>query len=95
MANELLEKYWDEGIKLIFIDDALGKLKSREVLNFFRVNADWQEALKLKENEIDLKHYTDWIYKNSNQGEFEKTVNLIWQQFQSDYNDYQVREGHL
>ena len=90
-TNKTLQKYRKEGIGLIRIVDALGKLQDYEIIDFFEENPHWQKALKFDTYKIDPDRYTDWIYQRSNQGEFEETVRTIWQQYQNDYNDYQAQ----
>lgn len=89
-ANKTLQLYRREGMRLIRIAEALGKLQDYEIIDFFEDNPHWQKTLKFEVYNIEPNTYTDWIYQHSNQGEFEKTVNLIWQQYQNDYNDYQA-----
>ena len=90
-ANKTLQKYRREGVRLIRISEALGKLQDYEIIDFFEDNPHWQETLKFDTYTIDPDEYTDWVYQRSNQGEFEETVKLIWQQYQNDYNDYKAQ----
>ena len=87
-ANNELARLRRQKIGLIRVEDALGKLKSFEISDFFEDNPNWREALKLDTYNINPYDYADWIHQRCNQGEFEQTVNLIWQQYQSDYQDY-------
>lgn len=89
-ANKTLQPYRRHGIRLIHIPQALGKLEYHEILNFFEDHPHWQETLKFDTYDIDLYDYTDWIYQRTQEGEFEATINTIWQQYQNDYNDYQA-----
>lgn len=87
-ANNELQRLRRQKIGLIRIVDALGKLQDYEISDFFEDNPKWREALKLDTYDIDPYNYADWIHLHSNQGEFEQTVKLIWQQYQNDYQDY-------
>lgn len=92
-ANKTLQRFRREGIGLVRVVDALGKLQDYEILDFFEENPRWQQRLKFETYHINSDDYTDWVYQRSNQGEFEQTVRLIWQQYQNDYNDYQAKQG--
>lgn len=89
-ANKTLQPYKREGIRLIRIVDALGKLKDFEISDFFEDNQHWQENLKFDTYNIDLYDYSDWVYQRSGKGEFDATVRTIWQQYQNLYNDYRA-----
>ena len=87
-ANNELQQLRRQNIGLIRIVDALGKLENYEISDFFEDNPEWREALKLDTYDINPYDYADWIHRRSNEGEFEQTVKLIWQQYQNDYQDY-------
>jgi len=87
-ANKELQQLRRQNIGLIRIVDALGKLQEYEISDFFEDNPKWREALKLDTYDINPYDYAEWIHQRCNQGEFEQTVKLIWQQYQNDYQDY-------
>ena len=89
-ANNELQQLRRQGIGLIRVEDALGKLKSFEISDFFEDNPNWREALKLDTYDINPYDYADWVHLHSNQGEFEQTVKLIWQQYQQNYEDFRA-----
>ena len=89
-ANNELQQLRRQGIGLIRVEDALGKLKSFEVSDFFEDNPNWREALKLDTYDINPYDYADWVHQRSNQGEFEQTVKIIWQQYQQNYEDFRA-----
>jgi hypothetical protein len=89
-ANNELQRLRRQGIGLIRVEDALGKLKSFEISDFFEDNPNWREALKLDTYDINPYDYADWVHQRSNQGEFEQTVKIIWQQYQQNYEDFRA-----
>ncbi len=86
-ANEILEETASCQMEAIYIEDALGTLKAQEINSFLRKNPYWQEQLKLDQNNIDLKDYANWVYKQE-KGKFDPSVRIIWQQSQDNYQKY-------
>ena len=89
-ANKELQQLRRQNIGLIRIVDALGKLQDYEISDFFEDNPNWREALKLDTYDINPYDYADWVHQRSNQGEFEQTVKIIWQQYQQNYEDFRA-----
>ena len=89
-ANKGLEQLRKQNIGLIRIVDALGRLESYEVRDFFAENPNWHEALQLDTYDINPYDYANWVHQRSNQGEFEQTVKIIWQQYQQNYEDFRA-----
>jgi len=86
-ANELLDQVLGCNYQPIYIEQALGKLKPREITGFLRKNEHWRKQLKLDQYQIDIAHYAKWIYAQD-KGEFDPSVRRIWQQYLSDYQEY-------
>ena len=89
-ANKELQQLRRQNIGLIRIVDALGKLQDYEISDFFEDNPNWREALKLDTYDINPYDYANWVHQRSNQGEFEQTVKIIWQQYQQNYEDFRA-----
>ena len=87
LANEILDETETCQIETIYVQDALGKLKAQEITSFLRKNPYWQEQLEFKENNIDLRDYANWVYKQHN-GEFDASIRTIWKQSQNQYQEY-------
>lgn len=86
-ANEILEETESCQMEAIYIEDALGTLKAQEINSFLRKTPYWQKQLKLDQNNIDLKDYANWVYKQE-KGKFDPSVRIIWQQSQDNYQKY-------
>lgn len=68
--------------------DALGKLEADELNDFLESNQRyWYKELKLPVHKIDPWAFAEWVAEQTD-GLFEETVNLIWKQYQHDYQEY-------
>jgi len=86
-ANRVLKKAKHCSLRLIRINDTLGKLQTYEIEDFFDENPNWRQVLQLDAFKIDSDDYADWIVQQQ-QGDFDATVRLIWQQYQQGYQPY-------
>jgi len=69
------------------LSSPLGALESHEITDFFNNTPLWRNNLQLEQQNIDIADFANWIQQQTN-GDFEKVVNLIWQQFQHNYQEY-------
>lgn len=72
----------------IILKDALSKLEADEINDFLESNQRyWYNELKLPAHKIDPWAFAEWVAAQTG-GLFETTVNLIWKQYQRDYQEY-------
>lgn len=69
------------------LSSPLGALESNEINDFFDNNSLWRDSLQINQQNIDTADFADWIHQQTG-GDFEKVVNIIWQQFQHNYQEY-------
>ncbi len=86
-ANRILKKAKHCSLRLIRINDTLGKLQTYEIEDFFDENPNWRQVLQFDAFKIDSDDYADWIVQQQ-QGDFDATVRLVWQQYQQGYQQY-------
>lgn len=85
--NRHLRTLHKQNIQHHRIDDALGRLREYEIMDFFNNNPHWYTNLKLANYHIDSDDYAAWLHERT-QGAFDDTVNLIWDQYRNHYQDY-------
>ena len=93
-ANRVLRKLRNQqgcGIQSMIYKDALGRLDADEIEDFLENDQRyWQQELKLEQHSQPDKtsmHYATWLIDKTD-GQFEAVVQLIWRQYQCDYQDY-------
>ena len=69
------------------LSSPLGTLEESEINDFFDSDTLWRESLQLEQQQIDIVDFSHWIHTQTN-GEFENVVNIIWQQYQHNYQEY-------
>ncbi|MCK5726969.1 MAG: hypothetical protein KAH22_09115 [Thiotrichaceae bacterium] len=77
----------DCNIKFLKFTNALGRLESMEITNFFETNTYWQKRLNLNKHINDYSHFADWIHTKTN-GDFNAVIHQIWLEYQSNYRHY-------
>lgn len=71
----------------IIIKHPLGILEAEEISDFFADNNNWYTGLNLQEFKVDANALAEWVCDKT-QGEFEDTVTLLWNQYKSDYKEF-------
>lgn len=94
IANKSIRDIDYPALQLIPVEKALGKLNNTEIGDFLRNKKRWRRDLKLDDYHIKPYDYADWIIENT-QGVFDATVQLIWQQYQTNYTDNPLKDTNL
>lgn len=90
IANDALDEHlYKKNIDFYATEQALGKLPVREIRDFLS-HPYWHKKLKLNKYAIDPHDYARWVHQRTNKGEFEATVQTLWTQFTTAYQDYRT-----
>ncbi|MCH9699384.1 MAG: TIR domain-containing protein [Gammaproteobacteria bacterium] len=79
-------------IEPTIVKDALDKLDSGEIEDFLENQQGfWRQQLQLDDYQIESPQFADWLIDKT-RGRFEDTVQLIWQQYRSNYQGFLKHE---